>query len=59
MRCGPGPAPARKGDEGLMAKIRAYKLAEELGMERAEFVEKAGAAGVELRSARDHHPGAR
>ncbi|MBW2496966.1 MAG: translation initiation factor IF-2 N-terminal domain-containing protein, partial [Deltaproteobacteria bacterium] len=34
-----------------MAKIRAYKLAEELGMERAEFVEKAGAAGVELRSA--------
>ena len=34
-----------------MAKIRAYKLAEELGMERAEFVEKAGVAGVELRSA--------
>jgi translation initiation factor IF-2 len=34
-----------------MAKIRAYKLAEELGIERAEFVEKAGAAGVELKSA--------
>jgi len=34
-----------------MAKIRAYRLAEELGMERAEFVEKATAAGVELRSA--------
>jgi translation initiation factor IF-2 len=34
-----------------MAKIRAYKLAEELGMDRAEFVEKAAAAGVELRSA--------
>jgi translation initiation factor IF-2 len=34
-----------------MAKIRAYKLAEELGMERAEFVEKAAAAGIELRSA--------
>ena len=28
-----------------MAKIRAYKLAEELGMERAEFVEKARAMG--------------
>ena len=34
-----------------MAKIRAYKLAEELGIDRNEFVEKAGAAGVELRSA--------
>jgi translation initiation factor IF-2 len=34
-----------------MSKIRAYKLAEELGMDRAEFVEKAAAAGVELRSA--------
>ncbi len=34
-----------------MAKIRAYKLAEELGIERAEFVEKAGALGVELKSA--------
>ncbi len=34
-----------------MGKIRAYKLAEELGMERAEFVEKAATAGVELRSA--------
>jgi hypothetical protein len=33
-----------------MAKIRAYRLAKELGMERAEFVEKASAAGVELRS---------
>ncbi len=35
-----------------MAKIRAYKLAEELGIERAEFVEKAAAAGIELTSAR-------
>jgi len=34
-----------------MAKIRAYKLAEELGIDRAEFVEKAKAAGIELRSA--------
>jgi translation initiation factor IF-2 len=34
-----------------MSKIRAYKLAEELGMDRAEFVEKAAAAGIELRSA--------
>lgn len=34
-----------------MAKIRAYKLAEELGIERGEFVEKAGALGIELKSA--------
>ncbi|MBW2269293.1 MAG: translation initiation factor IF-2 N-terminal domain-containing protein, partial [Deltaproteobacteria bacterium] len=34
-----------------MAKIRAYKLAEELGLERAELVEKANAAGVELKTA--------
>jgi translation initiation factor IF-2 len=34
-----------------MAKIRAYKLAEELGIDRAEFVEKATAAGVTVRSA--------
>jgi translation initiation factor IF-2 len=34
-----------------MAKIRAYKLAEELGIERAEFVERAAAAGVPLKSA--------
>ena len=34
-----------------MAKIRAYKLAEELGIERTEFVERAAAAGVELKSA--------
>ena len=34
-----------------MSKIRAYKLAEELGIDRAEFVEKAAAAGIELRSA--------
>ena len=34
-----------------MAKIRAYKLAEELGLERAEFVEKAAQFGVKLRSA--------
>jgi translation initiation factor IF-2 len=34
-----------------MAKIRAYKLAEELGLDRAEFVERAAEIGVELRSA--------
>jgi len=34
-----------------MAKIRAYKLAEELGIERGEFVERAAEAGVELKSA--------
>jgi translation initiation factor IF-2 len=34
-----------------MAKIRAYKLAEELGIERGEFVEQAAQIGVELKSA--------
>jgi translation initiation factor IF-2 len=34
-----------------MAKIRAYKLAEELGIERGEFVEQAAQVGVELKSA--------
>ena len=34
-----------------MAKIRAYKLAEELGLERAEVVEKAASVGVVLKSA--------
>ena len=34
-----------------MAKIRAYKLAEELGIDRSEIVEKAAAVGVELRNA--------
>ncbi len=34
-----------------MANIRAYKLAEELGMDRNEFVERAKALGVELKSA--------
>ncbi len=34
-----------------MAKIRAYKLAEELGIDRAELVEKAKAFGVELKTA--------
>jgi translation initiation factor IF-2 len=34
-----------------MATIRAYKLAEELGIERSEFVEKAAALGVVLKSA--------
>jgi translation initiation factor IF-2 len=33
-----------------MAKIRAYKLAEELGIDRNEFVEKAKALGVELKN---------
>ncbi|MGY8804853.1 MAG: translation initiation factor IF-2 N-terminal domain-containing protein, partial [bacterium] len=32
-----------------MAKIRAYKLAEELGIEKTEFVEKVKAFGIELR----------
>jgi translation initiation factor IF-2 len=34
----------------LVAKVRAYKLAEELGIDRNEFVERAGAEGVELKS---------
>ena len=34
----------------MAVKTRAYKLAEELGIERGEFVEKAKALGVELRS---------
>ena len=34
-----------------MAKIRAYKLAEELGIDRTEFVEQAAQHGVELKSA--------
>jgi len=34
-----------------MAKIRAYKLAEELGIDRNEFVERAAEYGVELKSA--------
>ncbi|MBW2273100.1 MAG: translation initiation factor IF-2 [Deltaproteobacteria bacterium] len=34
-----------------MAKIRAYKLAEEFGIEKNEFVEKAKALGFELKSA--------
>ena len=32
-----------------MAKIRAYKLAEELGIDKVEFVEKARALGIELK----------
>jgi translation initiation factor IF-2 len=34
-----------------MSKIRAYKLAEELGIDRSEFVDKAKAFGIELKSA--------
>ena len=34
-----------------MAKVRAYKIAEELGIDRNELVDKAKAIGVELRSA--------
>ena len=34
-----------------MAKIRAYKLADELGIDKNELVEKAHALGVELKSA--------
>jgi translation initiation factor IF-2 len=34
-----------------MAKIRAYKLAEEIGIDRTEIVEKAALVGIELKSA--------
>ena len=34
-----------------MSKIRAYKLAEELGIDRHDFVEKAAEVGVEVKSA--------
>ena len=34
-----------------MAKIRAYKLAEEFGLEREEFLQKAAELGIELRTA--------
>lgn len=34
-----------------MAKMRAYKLAEELGIDRNEFVERAAAVGVDLKNA--------
>ncbi len=34
-----------------MAKVRAYKIAEELGIERNEFVEKVRGLGVDLKSA--------
>jgi len=34
-----------------MANVRAYKIAEELGIDRNDFVEKARAVGVELRNA--------
>ena len=34
-----------------MAKLRAYKLAEELGIERNEFVEKAAVEGIVLKNA--------
>ncbi len=33
-----------------MAKVRAYKLAEELGIDRNEIVERAAAEGIELKS---------
>ena len=33
-----------------MVKVRAYKLAEELGIDRGEFVERAAAEGIELKS---------
>jgi translation initiation factor IF-2 len=33
-----------------MAKIRAYKIAEELGLDRDEFIKKAGEVGIPLRS---------
>jgi translation initiation factor IF-2 len=50
-----GSASADRAVEGTgkerMAKIRAYKLAEELGLEKSEFVEKAESFGVALKSA--------
>ena len=33
-----------------MAKVRAYKLAAELGIDRNEFVERAATEGIELKS---------
>ena len=48
-----------------MAKVRAYKLAEELGLERDELIAKAAEAGIEIRSphgrarGRGRRPGAR
>ncbi len=33
-----------------MAKVRAYKVAEELGLDRDEFIKKAGELGIKLRS---------
>ena len=34
-----------------MAKVRAYKIAEELGLERDEFLKRVGEIGISLRSA--------
>ncbi|MEE2702593.1 MAG: translation initiation factor IF-2 N-terminal domain-containing protein, partial [Myxococcota bacterium] len=34
-----------------MAKVRAYKIAEELGLEKDEFLRRAGEIGISLRSA--------
>ena len=34
-----------------MASVRAYKIAEELGIERNEFVERARELGIELKNA--------
>ncbi len=34
-----------------MSKIRAYKVAEELGLEKEDFLKRAGEVGIELRSA--------
>ncbi len=38
-------------DKERMAKIRAYKLAEEFGLDKSDLVEKAAGFGVALKSA--------
>jgi len=42
-----------------VAKVRAYKLAEELGMDRNELVEKAREEGIELKSPMAASPASR
>jgi translation initiation factor IF-2 len=46
-----GSRAEHRNEQDQMAKIRAYKLAEELGIERNEFVEQAAGHGVELKNA--------
>ncbi len=51
MRAGIFPTEVARFGKSRMATIRAYKLAEELGLERNEFVEKARAVGFDLKNA--------